>query len=127
MHVYRDSVAVESTSALPDNIYRDIGTARPLTPQVRARSRSPQLYACAPQIDGLGHTTRYVTNLIRPRCAEGAKPGQGKPVLNMRIGFFACFHAISIECSSFSKIAKLFSHPSSTEAVGIADMPPRSL
>ena len=45
--------------------------------------------------------------LIRPRCAERAKPGRGKPVLNMHIGFLACFHAISLERSRFSKIATL--------------------
>ena len=33
-------------------------------------------------------------NLIRPRCAERAKPGRGKPVFIMHIGFLACFHAI---------------------------------
>ena len=37
--------------------------------------------------------------------AERAKPGRGKPVLNMHIGFLACFHAISLERSRFSKIA----------------------
>ena len=30
-------------------------------------------------------------NLIRPRCAERAKPGRGKPVLVMHIDCFACF------------------------------------
>ena len=89
----------------------------------------------APLIDGLGHATWSVPrlvatshklascvivsgfraaldlntyplrNLIRPRCAEWAKPGRGKPVLIMHIGFFACFHAISLERSRFSKIA----------------------
>ena len=39
----------------------------------------------------------YLRNLIRPRCAERAKPGRGKPVLIMHIGFLACFHAISLE------------------------------
>ena len=34
-------------------------------------------------------------------CAERAKPGRGKPVLIMRIGFFACFHTISLETQSF--------------------------
>ena len=66
-------------------------------------------------------------NLIRPRCAERAKPGRGKPVLIMHIGFFACFHAISLERSHFSKIGTLFFCPCSTEAVGIAHKPPRSL
>ena len=46
-------------------------------------------------------------NLIRPRCTEWAKPGRGKPVLIMHIGFLACFHAISLERSRFSKIATL--------------------
>ena len=69
-------------------------------------------------------------NLIRPRCAERAKPGGGKPVLimhNIIIGFFACFHALSLERSRFIKIATFFSCPCSTEAVGIAHKPPSSL
>ena len=52
--------------------------------------------------------TYPLRNLIRPRCAERAKPGRGKPVLIMHIGFFACFHTISLERSCFSKIASLF-------------------
>ena len=52
--------------------------------------------------------TYPLRNLIRPRCAERAKPGRGKPVLIMHIGFLACFHAISLERSRFSKIATLF-------------------
>ena len=48
-----------------------------------------------------------LSNLIRRRCAERAKRGRGKPVLIMHIGFFACFHAISLERSRFSKIASL--------------------
>ena len=67
------------------------------------------------------------SNLIRPRCAERAKPGRGKPVLIMHIGFLACFHAISLERSRFSKIATLFSCPCSNESVGIDHKPPRSL
>ena len=41
--------------------------------------------------------TYPLRNLIRPRCAERAKPGRCKPVLIMHnfIGLFACFHAIS--------------------------------
>ena len=50
-------------------------------------------------------------NLIRPRCAERAKPGRGKSVLIMHIGFFACFHGISLERSRFSKIATFFFLP----------------
>ena len=49
--------------------------------------------------------TYPLRNLIRPRCAERAKPGRGnyKPVLIMHIGFLACFHAISLERSCFSE------------------------
>ena len=49
-----------------------------------------------------------MSNLIRPRCAERAKRGRGKPVLIMHIGFLACFHTISLERSRFSKIASFF-------------------
>ena len=69
--------------------------------------------------------TYTLSNLILPRCAERAKRGRGKPVLIMHIGFFACFHAISLEPSRFSKI--YFLCPCSTEDVGIAHKPPRSL
>ena len=48
--------------------------------------------------------TYPLSNLIRPRCAERAKPGRGKPVLIIYIGFFVCFHAISLERSRFRKI-----------------------
>ena len=73
--------------------------------------------------------TYPLSNFIRPRCAERAKRGRGKPVpLIMHIGFFACFHTIiSLERSRFSKIASLFSCPCGTEDVGIARKPPRSL
>ena len=95
----------------------------------------------APLIDGLGHATWSATyassylsqascvimsgfraaldldtyplrNVIRPRCAEFAKSGRGKPVHIMHIGFFACcFQAISLEQSRFSKIATFFFLP----------------
>ena len=52
--------------------------------------------------------TYPLSNFIRPRCAERAKPSRGKPVLIMHIGFFACFHAISLERSRFSETATLF-------------------
>ena len=55
--------------------------------------------------------TYPLSNLICPRCAERAKPGRGKPVLITHIGFFACFHAISLERSRFSKIATLVFMP----------------
>ena len=35
--------------------------------------------------------TYHLSNLIRPRCAERAKPGRDKPVFIMHIGFFVCF------------------------------------
>ena len=53
----------------------------------------------------------YPLSNIRPRCAERAKRSRGKPVLIMHIGFLACFHAISLERSRFSKIACLFFVP----------------
>ena len=71
--------------------------------------------------------TYPLRNLIRPRCAELAKPGRGKPVLIMHIGFFAYFHAISLERNRFSEIATYIYFPCSTEAVDIAHKPPRSL
>ena len=72
--------------------------------------------------------TYPLSNFIRPRCAEQAKRGRGKPVLIMHIGFLACFHAISLERSRFSKIALFnISYPCGTEDVGIAHKPPRSL
>ena len=43
-------------------------------------------------------------------CAERAKPGRGKPVLIMRIGFFACFHAISLETQSFQQNRNVIFH-----------------
>ena len=52
--------------------------------------------------------TYPLSNFIRPWCAERAKPGQGKPVLIMHIGFFACFHAISLERSRFSNRHVIF-------------------
>ena len=71
--------------------------------------------------------TYPLSNFIRPRCAERAKRCRGKPVLIMHIAFLACFHAISPECSGFSKIATFLSCPCSTEAVGIANKPPSSM
>ena len=37
----------------------------------------------------LGARGGALSNLIYPRCAERAKPGQGKPVLIIHIGFLA--------------------------------------
>ena len=71
--------------------------------------------------------TYPLSNLICLQCAERAKPGQGKPVLIMHKGFFACFHTIFLERSRLTKIAILFSCPCCTEAVGIAHKLPHSL
>ena len=72
--------------------------------------------------------TYPLSNFIRPQWAEWAKPGRGKPVLIMYIGFFACFHAIYLSNAVVSaKSPHCFSYPCSTEAVGIAHKPPRSL
>ena len=57
--------------------------------------------------EALDLDTYPLSNLIRPRSAERAKRGRGKPVLIMHIGFFACFQDISLEHSHFSKIATL--------------------
>ena len=43
-------------------------------------------------------------------CAEWAKPGRGKPVLIMRIDFFAGFHAISLETQSFQQNRHVIFH-----------------
>ena len=55
--------------------------------------------------------TYPLSNLIRPWCAEWAKPNRGKPALIMHIAFSACFHTTSLEHNRFSKIAMLFSMP----------------
>ena len=52
-----------------------------------------------------------LSNLISPRCAKSAKPGQGKPVLIMHIGFFTCFHAIPLDAVVSEKSAHYFSCP----------------
>ena len=57
------------------------------------------------------HVYYPLSNLIRSRWAERAKPGRGKPVLIMHTGFLACFHAISLERSRFSKITTLIFIP----------------
>ena len=54
-----------------------------------------------------------LSSLIRPRCAERAKPerakperakpGRGKPVLIMHIGFFACFSRHISRTQSFQQ------------------------
>ena len=98
-----------------------MGWATQRGPRPRLVATSHRLASCV-IVSGfraaLDLNTYPLGNLIRPRCAERAKPGRGKPVLIMHIGFLACFHAISLERSRC---------PCSTEAVGIAHKPPRSL
>ena len=53
--------------------------------------------------------TYPLSNLIRPRCAERAKRGRGKPVLIMHIGFLACFHAISLHLVVLKLLVSLIS------------------
>ena len=63
-----------------------------------------------------------------PQCTERARDGRGKPLLSYHnIGFLACFHTISLECSCFGKIAILFSCSRWCEAAGIAHRLPRNL
>ena len=67
-------------------------------------------------------------NLIRPRCAEQAKPGRGKPVLiNMQLAFSLVFTPYLSNAVVSAKSPLFFSCPYSTEAVGVAHKPPRSL
>ena len=47
--------------------------------------------------------TYPISNLICPRYAERAKPGRGKPVLIMHIGFFACFSCHIARTQSFQQ------------------------
>ena len=102
-----------------------VGWATQRGPRPRLVATSHRLASCV-IVSGfraaLDLDTYPLRNLIRPRCAERAKTffplpqiglgtRLGKPVLIMHIGFFACFHAISLERSSFSKIATLLFLP----------------
>ena len=71
--------------------------------------------------------TYPLSNLIRLRCAKWAKRGQGKPVLIMHIGFSLVFTPYLSNVVVSAKSPHYFSCPCSTEAVGIAHKPPRSL
>ena len=68
-----------------------------------------------------------LSNLIRPWFAERAKPGRGKPMLIMHIGFFVVFTTYLSNAVISAKLPRYFSCPCITEAVGIAHKPPRSL
>ena len=67
--------------------------------------------------------TYPLSNLLRPRCAERAKRGRGKPVLIMHIVFTP--YLSNAVVSAKSPVS--FACPCSTEDVGIAHKPPRSL
>ena len=47
--------------------------------------------------------TYLLSNLIRPRYAERAKPSRGKPVLIMHIGLFVCFSRHISRTQSFQQ------------------------
>ena len=87
-----------------------MGWATQRSPRPRLVATSHRLASCmivSQFRTALDLDTFPLSNVIRPLCAERAKPGRGKPVLIMHIGFLACFHAISLERSRFSKIATL--------------------
>ena len=91
-----------------------MGLATQRGPQPRLVATSHRLASCVIVSrfrTALDLDTYSLRNLIRSRCAERAKPGRGKPVPIMHIGFLACFHAISLERSRFSEIATLFFLP----------------
>ena len=107
-----------------------MGWATQRSPRPRLVATSHRLASCVIVSrfrTALDLDTYPLSNFISPRCAERAKRGRGKPVIIMHIGFLACFHAISLERSRFSKIGSHFSCPCGTEDVGIAHKPPRSL
>ena len=65
--------------------------------------------------------------VVTSKVHRASGSGRGRPSAIMHIGFFACFHGISLERSRFRKIALFFSGSRSSEAAGIANRPPRSL
>ena len=71
--------------------------------------------------------TYPLSNLIRPRCAERAKRGRGKPVLIMHIAFSLVFTPYLSNAVVSAKSPVGVSCPCSTEDIGISHKPPRSL
>ena len=87
-----------------------MGWATQRSPRPRIVATSHRLASCVIVSrfrTALDLDTYPLSNFICPPCAEWAKRGRGKPVLIMHIGFLACFQAISLERSRFSKIASL--------------------
>ena len=99
-------------------------------------------------MDGMGHTTQasrvivsgfraaldlstyILSNLIRPRCVERAKPGPSNAALIMHIGFslvFTPYLSNAIVSAKSPVLLNVILCPCSTEAVGIAHKPPPSL
>ena len=68
--------------------------------------------------------TYSLSNSISPRCTERAKPGRGKPVLIMYIGFSLVFTPYLSNTVVSAKSPHKFSCPCNTEAVSIAHKPP---
>ena len=106
------------------------GWATQRGPRHKLVATPSQAIACCVIVSGfraaLDLDTYPLRNLIRPQCAEWAKPGRGKPfcslcILAFSLGFTP--HLLNAVVSARSP----FSCPCSTEAVGIAHKPPRSL
>ena len=64
--------------------------------------------------------TYPLSNFIRPRCAERAKRGRGKPVLIMHIGLKLVFTPYLSNAVVSAKSPVYFSCPCGTEDVGVA-------
>ena len=83
-----------------------MGWATQRGPRPRLVATSHRLASCM-IVSGfrtpLDLNTYPLRNLILPQCTERAKPGRGKPVLIMHIGFFACFHAHISRTQSFQQ------------------------
>ena len=71
--------------------------------------------------------TYPLSNLIRPRCTERAKPGRGKPELIMNINVSLVFTPYLPNAVVSAISPRYLSCPCSTEAVGIAHNPHSSL
>ena len=66
----------------------------------------------------------FVVTSWVPKVHRASGSGRGKPSAIMHIGFFACFHSISLERSRFRNF--YFSSSRSSETAGIANRPPRA-
>ena len=83
-----------------------IGTAMVVLPHVDMLSSQANCVIVSGFRAALDLDTYPHCNLIRPprpRCIERAKPGRGKPVLIMHIGFFTCFSRHISRTQSFQQ------------------------